>query len=50
MRCENRADFTIYTAWSKEKVFKHAHDYQIKNLVEAIFAEIFGWAKQILSA
>ena len=49
VRCENRTDFTIYTAWSKEKVFKCAHDYQVKNLAEAIFVEIFGLAKQILS-
>ena len=33
----------------KEKVFKCAHDYQIENLVETNFVEIFGRAKQILS-
>ena len=46
---ENRTDFTICTAWSKEKVFKYAHDYQIENLAETNFVEIFGRAKQILS-
>ena len=50
VRCENRTDFTIYTGWCKEKVFKCAHDYQIENLVEAIFVEIFAWGKQVLSA
>ena len=49
VRCENRTDFTICTAWSKEKVFKCAHDYQIENLAETNFVEIFGRAKQILS-
>ena len=33
----------------KEKVFKCAHDYQIENLAETNFVEIFGRAKQILS-
>ena len=27
-----------------------SHDYQIENLTEKIFAEIFGWTKQISSA
>ena len=49
IRCENRKDFTICTAWSKEKVFKCTHDYQIENLAETNFVEIFGRAKQILS-
>ena len=49
VRCENRTDFTICTAWSKEKVFKCAHDYQIENLAETNFVEIFGRVKQILS-
>jgi len=49
VRCENRTDFTICTAWSKEKVFKCAHDYQIENLAETNFVESFGPAKQILS-
>ena len=34
---KNRTDFAIYKAWSKEKVFKCAHDYQIENLAEAVF-------------
>mgnify|MGYP007058644075 CR=1 FL=1 len=49
VRCENRTDFTICTAWSKEKVFKCAHDYQVENLAETNFVEVFGRAKQILS-
>ena len=49
VKCENRIDFTICMACSKEKVFKCAHDYQIKNLAETNFVEIFGRAKQILS-
>ena len=49
VRCENRTDFAICTAWSKEKVFKCAHDYQIENLAETNFVEIFGRTKQILS-
>ena len=44
VRCENRTDFTICTTWSKEKVFKCAHD-----LAETNFVEIFGRTKQILS-
>ena len=49
-RCvKNRTDFTICTAGSKEKVFKCAHDYQIENLAETNFVEIFGRTKQILS-
>ena len=49
VRCENRTDFAICTAWPKEKVFNCAHDYQIENLAETNFVEIFGRAKQILS-
>ena len=49
VRCENRTDFTIRTARSKEKAFKCAHDYQIENLVVTNFVEIFERAKQILS-
>ena len=32
-----------------KKKFKCAHDYQIENLAETNFVEIFGRAKQILS-
>ena len=42
VRCQNRIDFAIYTAWSKKNVFKCADDYQIEKLAEAIFVEIFG--------
>ena len=50
VRCEHRTDFTICTAWFKEKkAFKCAHDYQIENLAETNFVESFGRAKQILS-
>ena len=34
VRCENCTDFTICTAWSKEKVSKCTYDYQIENLAE----------------
>ena len=40
VRRENYTYFTIYTAWSEEKVFKCGHDYQIENLADAIFVEI----------